>query len=295
MIISAAEKDSRRRPGLKLTTVAFCSLALAACSGSSGGSRTTNPNDDSSGPGTTVPTLTLSASPTSVAAGGRSTLSWSAGNAESCQASGGWSGGRSTAGSQSVGPINEDTIYRLSCSGPGGGVSRQVTVRIGNNSGPDVTLRAEPERITPNGTTTLTWSTQDVTSCSASGGWNGPQPLSGSFSVGPLSESTSYTLSCSGADGSALASVTVEVLDKVLRWKAPTQNVDGSPLTDLAGYTVYWGDQSRVYSGSHTINNASTTQWTATMGAGEYFFALTAFDKEGNESGYSNEVRKTIP
>ena len=42
--------------------------------------------------GTPVPTVTISANPTSVTSGGSSTLTWSSTNATSCTASGGWSG-----------------------------------------------------------------------------------------------------------------------------------------------------------------------------------------------------------
>jgi hypothetical protein len=89
--------------------------------------------------------------------------------------------------------------------------------------------------------------------------------------------------------------VTVQVVDRVLRWQAPTQNVDGSPLTDLSGYVIYWGTSSRNYIGSYTINSPTTTEWEATVPAGSYYFAMTAFDSENNESGYSNEVLKIIP
>ncbi len=89
--------------------------------------------------------------------------------------------------------------------------------------------------------------------------------------------------------------MTVRILSKTLRWQSPTQNVDGSPLTDLAGYIVYWGVTSRNYTGNHNINSPATTQWDATVSPGPYYFALTALDSEGNESAYSNEVLKTIP
>lgn len=296
MITSAADKDSRRRPGLGLIIIATCSLTLAACSGSSRSYRGPNTTPDDSGtPTKPVPALSLSASPSAVSEGGFTKLSWKARKAQNCEASGGWKGSKRTSGSQKVGPLKKDTVFYLSCSGSAGGVSRQVTVSIGNDDGPDVSLRAEAAQVSPNGTSTLSWSTQDVTSCTASGGWAGSRGLTGSFSVGPLTETTSYTLSCSGDNGSALATVTVEVLDKVLRWRAPTQNVDGTPLTDLAGYVVYWGTQSRAYTGSHSINDPSITQWEATTAPGNYFFALTALDAEGHESGYSNEVRKTVP
>ncbi|MDZ7670049.1 MAG: hypothetical protein U5Q16_11745 [Gammaproteobacteria bacterium] len=112
-----------------------------------------------------------------------------------------------------------------------------------------VNLSANPEQIGENDAATLTWSSQGAEECTASGGWSGTRPLSGTFETGPLAETTTYSLSCSNGSENALASVTVEVLDKMIRWQAPTQNEDGTPLNDLAGYVIYWGTQSREYTG----------------------------------------------
>ncbi|NBC23821.1 MAG: hypothetical protein GVY21_10135 [Gammaproteobacteria bacterium] len=283
-------------------TVVILTLSLAACSGSSGSSRSgpaptdpADPNDGSDGGDEPVPSLSFSASRSSVPAGDDVRLSWSASNAQSCDASGGWSGSRAVSGSADVGPIESTTEFRLSCSGPGGGVSRQVTVAVDDGSGPVISLRAEPEQIGEGDNATLTWSVENASSCEASGGWSGSRPVSGDFGTGALSQTTSYSLSCQGSGGSALASVTVEVVDKTIRWQAPAENEDGTPLTDLAGYVVYWGAQSRDYTGSYRIESASVTEWEADIAPGTYYFALTAFDREGNESDYSNELRKYIP
>jgi hypothetical protein len=270
--------------------VCSCSI-LVGCGGSS--SRVSDPSsrpDAAQAPG-----LSLSASPASVAAGSFSTLTWNASNARSCDASGGWSGSKGLSGTETVGPIDADTSFRLSCSGDGGGVSRQVAVGIDDGTGPDLTLQAEPPQVAANGSATLTWSGEDAASCTASGGWSGSRSVSGSFDTGPLARTTSYTLSCTGPSGNALASVTVEVLDRTLHWQPPTQNVDGTPLTDLAGYNVHWGTRSRSYQGSHTIHDPSVTRWEADIAPGTYYFSLTAFDTDGSQSSYSNEVIKTIP
>src|ERR1700693_5634975 len=82
-----------------------------------------------------------------------------------------------------------------------------------------------------------------------------------------------------------------------LTWTAPTTNVDGTPLTDLAGYKVYFGTTSKIYSStvnaglnvgsppSYVVNNLST---------GIYYFAVTAYDTTGLESAYSNESSKSF-
>jgi len=85
----------------------------------------------------------------------------------------------------------------------------------------------------------------------------------------------------------------------VLQWQAPTQNVDGSPLTDLAAYRVYWGLQARNYTGQIEIPDDALTSWTLQFDALDpanlsWFFAMTALDADGNESAYSNEVRKDV-
>lgn len=266
----------------------FASLALAGCGGNSG------PSSGRADPDGGRAALSLTASPAVVESGGFSTLRWSASNARSCEASGGWSGSRGPTGSEQVGPLASDTEFRLSCSGAGGGVQRQVTVSVDAGNGASLTLRADPEQIPVNGSSVLTWSSDDATSCTASGAWSGARNTAGSFSTGPLTQSATYTLSCTGPSGNALASVTVEVLDKVLRWQPPTQNVDGTPLTDLAGFNIYWGAESRSYGTPHTIADPNATEWEANLPPGRYYFALTAFDRDGSESGYSNEVIKTI-
>lgn len=162
------------------------------------------------------------------------------------------------------------------------------------NSG-SINLAASPIRVTRGGLSTLSWESTGSDSCTASGGWSGDQSVSGSTTVGPINSTTTYRLSCDGSSGTIVGTVTVEVVDKILRWQAPTQNVDGSPLDDLAGYVVYWGTSSRNYTNSHAINSPTATEWEATVASGSYYFAMTAIDSEDNQSGYSNEVLKFIP
>lgn len=290
--------------------VILLALTLTACSGSSSSRSSSGaedpisrPDDDSPDeqpdeqPEDPPPTpgLSFTASPGSVSPGGNTTLSWTASDAEQCDASGAWSGSRSVSGSQTVGPLEEDAVFRLSCSGDGGGVSREVTVTVNGDEDLTVSLSADPEHVGENDTATLSWSAANAVECSASGGWSGSRSQSGSFETGPLAETTTFSLACRNGSENALASVTVEVLDKMIRWQAPTQNEDGTPLNDLAGYVVYWGTESREYTGSYTIDSPSTTEWEADIAPAMYYFALTAFDSEGNESDYSNELRKRIP
>ncbi|MEZ5559896.1 MAG: fibronectin type III domain-containing protein [Pseudomonadales bacterium] len=79
-----------------------------------------------------------------------------------------------------------------------------------------------------------------------------------------------------------------------LAWQAPTENVDGSPLTDLAGYRVYYGEQSRAYTDTVDVSDNAATSTSLTLVSGSYYFAMTALDSVGNESAYSNEVVKVV-
>lgn len=83
-----------------------------------------------------APSVSLSASPSSVPwYGGTTVLSWSASNADSCTASGDWSGSKSAnGGSESVyiWPLSGDQLYAISCTGPGGSDSAALTVGVGS-------------------------------------------------------------------------------------------------------------------------------------------------------------------
>lgn len=78
-------------------------------------------------------------------------------------------------------------------------------------------------------------------------------------------------------------------------WEAPTQRVDGSPLTNLAGFRIYYGntaDDLRYVmqvadpgARSHVIENLTLGSW---------FFVCSAYDAGGGESAHSGVATKTI-
>lgn len=80
----------------------------------------------------------------------------------------------------------------------------------------------------------------------------------------------------------------------VLSWDPPTTNADGSPLTDLSGYRIYYGTSSGVYGTATDVGNVITSIITNLTDGAIYYFAVTAYDLSGNESNFSNEVNKTI-
>jgi hypothetical protein len=74
--------------------------------------------------------LNFTASAASVASGQTVVLTWSAMNATSCTATGGWTGTRAATGSEQVGPITGPTTYTLNCSGAGGSQSKSVDIAV---------------------------------------------------------------------------------------------------------------------------------------------------------------------
>jgi Putative Ig domain len=80
-----------------------------------------------------------------------------------------------------------------------------------------------------------------------------------------------------------------------LSWMPPTENTDGSPLTNLAGYKVYWGMQQGSYPNSVTLNNPGLTSYVVeNLGQGTYFFVATTLNALGAESSFSGAAMKTI-
>jgi len=133
----------------------------------------------------------------------------------------------------------------------------------------------------------LTWNTEPAAmSCFASGDWSGPKGPSGDETLAEITSSATYALTCNwGALGSA-----------TLSWTTPTLNTDGTPLTDLDSFNIYYGIESGNYPNSVTGVSASLTSLVVeNLAAGEWFFVGTSVNTAGIESEFSNEASKTIP
>jgi thiol:disulfide interchange protein DsbC len=76
---------------------------------------------------------------------------------------------------------------------------------------PTVTLNSNVTHVVSGGTVTLTWTSQNATTCAASGGWSGTQQPNGSATSTALSGATTFTLTCSGDGGSANKSVAITI------------------------------------------------------------------------------------
>jgi hypothetical protein len=105
-------------------------------------------------------------------------------------------------------------------------------------------------------------------------------------------------------DGEAAASlhpfsITVDAIANgaaTLTWSPPTENTDGTALTDLAGFRIYWGTSPGSYSNALTIDDPGTSAWViGNLVPATYYFAATAFNTAGSESALSPMSSKHIP
>jgi hypothetical protein len=80
-----------------------------------------------------------------------------------------------------------------------------------------------------------------------------------------------------------------------LTWAPPTQNTDGSPISNLSGYLISYGNSAGALSQSISITNPATTTYTVqNLGTGTWYFALSSTASDGTTSALSSVVSKTI-
>lgn len=173
---------------------------------------------------------TLTASASSVPVGSPVRLTWNSEAATSCTTSGGtpgdgWSGtSDSEAGSVVVtSSAAEPVTYSISCKNGQGTSTAQVQVSYTPVSAaqpvaptPSVSLKASAQSEVVGSSITLTWSSDNASACTASGGgnadgWSGSLALSGTMSITEATAgSYTYSIVCSGAPPAATAQAQVD-------------------------------------------------------------------------------------
>jgi hypothetical protein len=115
----------------------------------------------------------------------------------------------------------------------------------------------------------------------------------GSGSAGSTDSSGSTDRSDSGDSGLSHADSTSQTA--IVSWTPPVQRTDGSALTDLAGYRVYYGKALNSLTKIIDIRNAGqTSQFIDNLDTGTWYFAVTAYTRDGLESEMSNLGAKRI-
>jgi Putative Ig domain len=98
----------------------------------------------------------------------------------------------------------------------------------------------------------------------------------------------------------ALAAFTITVTQvangtATISWIPPTQNTDGSPLTDLGGYRIYYGTSSTNLAQMVELDNPGLTRYVVqNLSPATWHFAMRSLRTDGTEGEASNTVSKTI-
>jgi hypothetical protein len=80
-----------------------------------------------------------------------------------------------------------------------------------------------------------------------------------------------------------------------LVWQRPSQNTDGSPLVDLAGFIIKYGTDPASLSQTVTLTDPAASRHTLqSLGRGTWYFTVASLTASGVESDLSPLVSKTI-
>jgi hypothetical protein len=122
--------------------------------------------------------------------------------------------------------------------------------------------------------------------------------LAGTPAVANVGTSGNITITANNGTSTATIgpfSIAVTTGSATLTWSAPIDNTNGSPLTDLAGYHVYYGTSATALTTQVSVSGSNSTSYVlGGLTAGTYYFAITAYGSDGTESPQSNVTSKTI-
>ena len=80
-----------------------------------------------------------------------------------------------------------------------------------------------------------------------------------------------------------------------LSWSAPTENTNGSALTNLAGYIIYYGTSASAMTQTIDINTVGIQTYVVdNLSAGSWYFQIVAVNSAGEQSGPSATVNASI-
>ena len=139
-------------------------------------------------------------------------------------------------------------------------------------------------------------SSQPTQSSISGSGSTAQSSTTGSATPGQSTSGSSGTPTGSTGTGSTTGTPPTQSAGTVtLNWNPPTENVDGTALTNLAGYKIHYGTASGAYTQSVTVGNPGlATYVVSSLAPGKYYFSVTAYNSAGTESPLSSEVSASV-
>ena len=160
----------------------------------------------------------------------------------------------------------------------------------------------QPTVSTAGGTLTLSITGQPVWASfnGTTGELSGTPPLSDVGTTAPITITAS-----NGSSNSSIGPFTIAINapaapppvtgSATLTWVPPTQNTDGTAVSDLAGYYIYYGTSAAAMTQTIDVVGGTTTTFVVSgLAAGTYYFTVTAYTTTGTQSAPSNVGSKTI-
>ncbi|MBL8271192.1 putative Ig domain-containing protein [Steroidobacter sp.] len=209
---------------------------------------------------------------------------------------------RSSTGTATLPAFSIQVVPKTTTSSGGSTTNRAPTV----SGTPATSVTAgsaysfRPTGTDPEGTTLTwsitnrpTWATFSTTTGALTGTPTAAQVGSYSGIVITASDGTNRTSLASfniavNAAGSSTGAAT-------LSWTPPTRNTDGSTLTNLSGYRIYYGTSASSLTRTITVSNAGVTNYVVSdLTAATWYFSVRAYTSSGSESLASNTISKVV-
>jgi uncharacterized repeat protein (TIGR01451 family) len=254
---------------------------------------------------------------------GTSVITWNSNNATSCTGTGGvngWSGGKGTSGSFYTGQLTSTTNFGITCtnsSGQSANASTTVTVTQAqtcqdpnaNNYGgplpctynqpqpPTVSLYANPTQVNQNGSSVLTWTSNNATSCSASGGvsgWPGNKPISGTFYTGALTNTVTFYITCTNSIGQQANASAIVFVDNNNGGGNVSVNIyaDDTSIDEGDETMVRWDSNNADYctasGGTNGWSGSRNTSGSFDTGSldNDETYRITCYNQNGSATDY---------
>jgi hypothetical protein len=259
-----------------------------------------------------VPTLTLAAA--SIPLGSSTTLTWSTLDASSCTASANPATNftsptaPATNGSLTVTPAAAGaTVYTFTCSGAAGTSASSSATLFATSGTPAVapTLTLASTSVAVGKSTTITWSSANATSCTASGSWSATLAPSGSQTITPAMVGTeTFTLVCTNLGGpSAAVSVSLNATAALVKPPAPTLTLGASSIAADTTTSITWSSAGATSCTASGNANANQTGWQGTQAPSSTFtvtpdavgtFVYSMFCSNGAGNSPTTSVTLTV-